>query len=193
MRPVIESYIEKNYLKPFDIDKEEVENAVKNFTYHKTINFQGYTIVLIVKKYPKYLMLIDGRWQSSDRSLLVTSVFILGEELVIGIDVSNPLAVLERFCQEFGYTISVGDQQSRFIHYGQIDMVDSSKANTVDIIRNYVKITDNGMNVEDYLGDIRMRPVNLGGYYLIEIALAYCINNDKYSIYLSKLPGKGSC
>lgn len=187
MRPVIESHIEANYLKPFEIDKQEVEDAVKNFTYHKTINLQGYTIVLIVKKFPKYLMLIDGRWRSSDKSLLIASVFIFDEELVSGIDISNPLAVLERFSHEFGYTISVGDQQNKFIHDGRINVVDSSTTNPADVIRNYVKITDNGMDVTDYLGDIKMRPMNLGGSYYIEIALAYCISVDKYSMYLSKL------
>ena len=128
------------------------------------------------------MMLIDGRWRPSDGSLLIASVFILDEELVGGVDISNPLAVLERFSQEFGYTISVGDQQSKFIHDRRITIIDSSNLNPAHFICKYIKITDNGMDVTDYLGDIKMRSVNLGGSFYTEIASAYCIRVDKYSM-----------
>lgn len=43
-------------------------------------------------------------------------------------------------------------------------------ANICEIISNYVKITDNGNRFENYLGDMLIKPFNLGDSYFIEIS-----------------------
>jgi hypothetical protein len=60
-------------------------------------------------------------------------------------------------------------------------------ANISEIISNYVKITDNGNRVENYLGDMLIKPFNLGDSYFIEISLAYFISIRKYAEYLNSI------
>jgi hypothetical protein len=60
-------------------------------------------------------------------------------------------------------------------------------ANISEIISNYVKITDNGNRVENFLGDMLIKPFNQGDSYFIEISLAYSISTRKYSEYLKSI------
>ena len=60
-------------------------------------------------------------------------------------------------------------------------------ANICEIISNYVKITDNGNRVENYLGDMLIKPFDLGDSYFIEISFAYFISTRKYSKYLKSI------
>jgi hypothetical protein len=183
---VIGDEIDDLYLKPFNISREKVIETVNKEDVRKPMNFGDYTIILYLKNFGKHYLLVDGRWKPISSTLVISAVYIVDQQIIHNIDANNPLAVLERFAEEFGYEIELGDQKSKFIHDSRI------KIPTVDnigdftsLIKNSMRITDNGStDIGSYLGDYLAKPEQFEENLYANIALAYFISIDKYTQYL---------
>ena len=133
--------IKQDYLEPFGITEEEVEDTVTKNDSKKELHYGDYHIILFLKKISKgYHLLVDGR--RHDPEILIASAFKVFPHTIHGFDVSNPLIILQRFAENFGYNMVIGDQYNRFIYDAtiRIPKVDDSGGNV-----NYVvKLQDFG-------------------------------------------------
>jgi|SRR5918992_3367847 hypothetical protein len=187
VKVIIEDYIEKRYLIPFNISREQVNDATHHDDVKRTIKYGNCTIILFLKKFGRYYLLVDGRWDSSF-SLKISNVFIIDEQLIKGLSLENPLAILVQFANEFGYEIRIGNQSGKFIQDAEIeipyreDMGDIEKA-----IMDNILISYNGSSKpRPYLGDMLTNFNRHGGKLHIDFALVYFISVDKYDQYLKR-------
>jgi hypothetical protein len=188
MHVIIQDVVRDNYLIPFKITREQINETVTHETAKKIINFSGYTVILFLKKFDSHYMLVDGRWNSSISSLNISNAFIFNEELIKDIAIDNPLAVLEHFANQFGVEIRIGDQRGKFIDYVTIETpVEKVRSNEdiANIILRNISHSDNELSsTGGYLTEMVHRAQILGGKLYIELSLLYRINNEKYTEYL---------
>ncbi len=148
----------------------------------KTINFPDYIIILFLKKFDSHYILVDGRWKPSSFSLLISSAFIVDQQLIKNLPIDNPLAVLEQFAKEFGYEIKIGDQKSKFIHDARLEIpIENEMDDITKVLNDNISILNEG---GEYLEDMLVRPQILEGKIYVDVALAYCISTEKYRQYL---------
>jgi hypothetical protein len=117
---------------------------------------------------------------------LISSAFIIDQQLIKNIHIDNPLAILEQFANEFGYDVEIGDQKSKFIHDARIEIpFDSTMDDFPNLLHSNIKLSDNGSyDIGACVGDMIANPQELGGKVYVDISLAYYINTDKYTQYL---------
>jgi hypothetical protein len=187
MKVLIEPVVENNYLIPFKITREQVNETVTHEDVKKSINFTEFTLILFRKKFDNYYVLVDGRWKPSLFSLLIFSAFKIDQPLIKNIPVDNPIAVLEQLANEFGADITVRDEKRKFIQ-GEtlvVPIENPAHVNIQKIIKNNISVTDNGSTeLRNHLGDILVKPELLGDRLQITIGLIYYINTVKYTEYL---------
>ena len=121
MHVIIEDVVSDNYLIPYKITREQINETVTHETAKKIMNLSGHTVILFLKKFDSHYILVDGRWNSSTSSLNISNAFIFNEELIKNIPIDNPLAVLQHFANQFGMEIRIGDQKGKFIDYFRIE------------------------------------------------------------------------
>jgi hypothetical protein len=188
MHVIIQDVVRDNYLIPFKITREQINETVTYETAKKIINFSGYTVILFLKKFDSHYMLVDGRWNSSTSSLNISNAFIFNQELIKDIAIDNPLAVLEHFANQFGVEIRIGDQRGKFIDYVTIETpVENVRSNEdiANIILRNISHSDNELSsTGGYLTEMVHRAQVLGGKLYIELSLLYRINTEKYTEYL---------
>ncbi len=187
MNVIINDVVKNNYLTPFNITLEQINETVIKEDVKKPINFPGFTVILFLKKFDNHYILVDGRWNPSLFSLLISSAFIIDQQLIKNIPINNPLAVLEQFANEFGVEITISDQKGKFIHDARIEVPiqSSMDVDIAKVIKDNISLSDDGSPaVGKYLGDLLVRPQELGGKIYVDVALAYYISVEKYSQYL---------
>jgi hypothetical protein len=172
-------------LKPFNIiTPEKFQTAIEKHDSLKRINFHNYKVIYILKKFDNHYLLIDCRNERPDE-ITVFKVFILGEQLIKTISIDNTLSVLEKFVNEFGYQIKIGDQIGKFIQDAEIKIPYDHSNNLQKKIEDNIEITDNGKPITS--PGIISTVVNskiLDGIEHIELAFFYSINYGKYVNYL---------
>ena len=171
------------YLKRFNISPDKVVYSIQNPDSVKRINFQNYKVIYVLKKFENYYLLIDCRSEIGEE-VKVDSVFIIGEQLVQNIPIENPLTILERFANEFGYQLEIGDQTGKFIHDVEIK-IPHNHTNIKEKIRNNTLITDDGrlINAIGLMSTVADSKI-IGGIEHINIVFFYCISLNKYMYYL---------
>lgn len=189
MNVIIADVVRNNYLIPFKITREQINETVTHETAKKIINFSGYTVILFLKKFDSHYILVDGRWDSSTSSLNISSAFIFNEELIENIAIDNPLAVLQHFANQFGVEIRMGDQKGKFIDYVRIETpIENvrSDEDIADIIFDNISHSNNEptSTTGGYLTEMVQRAQVLGSKLYIELSLLYRINTEKYIEYL---------
>lgn len=188
MHVIIQEVVRNNYLIPFKITREQINETVTHETVKKIINLSGYTIILFLKKFDSHYILVDGRWDSSTSSLNISNAFIFNEELIKNIPIDNPLAVLEHFANQFGVEIRIGDQKGKFIDYVRIETpIENVRSNEdiANIILHNISHSFNELpSTGDYLTEMVHRAQVLGSKLYIELSLLYRINTEKYTEYL---------
>jgi hypothetical protein len=188
MHVIIQDVVSDNYLIPFKITREQINETVTHETAKKIINFSGYTVILFLKKFDSHYILVDGRWNSSTSSLNISNAFIFNEELIKNIPIDNPLAVLQHFANQFGIEIRIGDQKGKFIDYFRIETpIENVRSNedVANIIFHSISHSDNELaSTEGYLTEMVHRVQVLGNKLYIELSLLYRINIEKYTEYL---------
>lgn len=188
MHVIIEDVVSDNYLIPFKITREQINETVTHETAKKIMNLSGHTVILFLKKFDSHYILVDGRWNSSTSSLNISNAFIFKEELIKNIPIDNPLAVLQHFANQFGMEIRIGDQKSKFIDYFRIETpIENVRSNedVANIIFHSISHSDNELaSTEGYLTEMVHRVQVLGNKLYIELSLLYRINTEKYTEYL---------
>lgn len=188
MHVIIQEVVRNNYLIPFKITREQINETVTHETVKKIINLSGYTIILFLKKFDSHYILVDGRWDSSTSSLNISNAFIFNEELIKNIPIDDPLAVLQHFANQFGVEIRIGDQKGKFIDYVRIETPVENVRNKEDIaniILHSISHSDNELpSTGGYLTEMVHRAQVLGSKLYIELSLLYRINTEKYTEYL---------
>jgi hypothetical protein len=189
MNVIIADVVRNNYLIPFKITREQINETVTHETAKKVINFSGYTVILFLKKFDSHYILVDGRWDSSTSSLNISNAFIFNEELIENIAIDDPLAVLQHFANQFGVEIGMGDQKGKFIDYVRIETpIENvrSDEDIADIIFDNISHSNNEptSTTGGYLTEMVQRAQVLGSKLYIELSLLYRINTEKYIEYL---------
>jgi hypothetical protein len=188
MHVIIQDVVSDNYLIPFKITREQINETVTHETAKKIMNLSGHTVILFLKKFDSHYILVDGRWNSSTSSLNISNAFIFNEELIKNIPIDNPLAVLQHFANQFGMEIRIGDQKGKFIDYFRIETsIENVRSNedVANIIFHSISHSDNELaSTEGYLTEMVHRVQVLGNKLYIELSLLYRINIEKYTEYL---------
>jgi hypothetical protein len=188
MNVIIQDLVRDNYLIPFKITREQINETVTHETAKKIINLSGYTVILFLKQFDSHYVLVDGRWNPSTSSLNISNAFIFNEELVRNIPIDNPLAVLQHFANQFGVEIRIGDQKGKFIDYVRIESPVENVRSNEDIanmiFHNISHSNNEPPNTGGYLTEMVHRAQVSGGKLYIELSLLYRINTEKYTEYL---------
>jgi hypothetical protein len=188
MHVIIQDVVSDNYLIPFKITREQINETVTHETAKKIMNLSGHIVILFLKKFDSHYILVDGRWNSSTSSLNISNAFIFNEELIKNIPIDNPLAVLQHFANQFGMEIRIGDQKGKFIDYFRIETsIENVRSNedVANIIFHSISHSDNELaSTEGYLTEMVHRVQVLGNKLYIELSLLYRINTEKYTEYL---------
>lgn len=181
----IDDQISNLYLSPYNISRQQVIDTINNADVNRTVHQGDYTIALFLRKFDSHYILVDGRPKPS--SILVSNVFKFNEQLIRDLPADNPLGMLEKFANEVGYEIKIGDERSKFIHATEIRLPAGSSMHDIgELIQKSIIFDEkhNDPNRPLTLGDMLMRPKDLGGVIYVDVALAYCISTVKYSRYL---------
>ncbi len=187
MKVIIDPVVENRYLIPFRISQEQPNDTVIHEDIKKLMNFGEFTLILFPKKFIDYYVLVDGRWHPSPFSLLISSAFKIDQQLIGNISIENPRAVLEKFANEFGADITIGGQIGRFIHDARLEvrLKPDRDEDFMSLVIRHISFSENGApTTGDYLGDMLVRPQQLGGKLFADIALLYRINVDRYRQHL---------
>ena len=189
MNVIIADVVRNNYLIPFKITREQINETVTHETAKKIMNLSGRTVILFLKKFDSHYILVDGRWDSSTSSLNISNAFIFNEELIENIAIDNPLSVLQHFANQFGVEIRMGDQKGKFIDYVRIETpIENvrSDEDIADIIFDNISHSNNEptSTTGGYLTEMVQRAQVLGSKLYIELSLLYRINTEKYIEYL---------
>lgn len=187
MKIIIDPVVENRYLIPFRISPEELNDTVIREDVKKLMNFGEFTLILFLKKFNGYYILVDGRWHPASFSLLISSAFKIDEQLIGNISIENPLAILEKLANEFGADITIGDQTVRFSHDARIEirLKPQRDEDFMSLVNRHISFSENGTpTTGGYLGDMLVRPQQSGGKLFADIALLYRINVDRYTQYL---------
>jgi hypothetical protein len=188
MNVIVQDVVRDNYLIPFKITREQINETVTHETAKKIINFSGYTVILFLRKFENHYILVDGRWNSSTSSLNISNAFRFHEELIKNIPIDNPLAVLQHFANQFGVEIRIGDQKGKFIDYVRLETpleYVRSTGDVANIILRSISHSDNELSsTGEYLTEMVHRAQVLGGKLYVELSMLYRINTKKYIEYL---------
>ena len=188
MNVIIQDVVRDNYLIPFKITREQINETVTHETAKKIINLSGYTVILFLKQFDSHYVLVDGRWNSSISSLNISNAFIFNEELIRNIPLDNPLAVLQHFANQFGVEIKIGDQKGKFIDYVRIESPVENVRSNEDIanmiFHNISHSNNEPPNTVGYLTEMVHRAQVSGSKLYIELSMLYRINTEKYTEYL---------
>ncbi|MDQ4015822.1 MAG: hypothetical protein M3136_08690 [Thermoproteota archaeon] len=188
MNVIVQDVVRDNYLIPFKITREQINETVTHETAKKIINFSGYTVILFLRKFENHYILVDGRWNSSTSSLNISNAFRFHEELIKNIPIDNPLAVLQHFANQFGVEIRIGDQKGKFIDYVRLETpleYVRSTGDVANIILRSISHSDNELSsTGEYLTEMVHRAQVLGGKLYVELSMLYRINTKKYTEYL---------
>ena len=188
MNVIIQDVVRDNYLIPFKITREQINETVTHETAKKIINLSGYTVILFLKQFDSHYVLVDGRWNPSTSSLNISNAFIFNEEMVRNIPIDNPLAVLQHFANQFGVEIKIGDQKGKFIDYVRIESPVENVRSNEDIanmiFHNISHSNNEPSNTGGYLTEMIHRAQVSGGKLYIELSMLYRINTEKYTEYL---------
>jgi hypothetical protein len=187
MEVLIQDLVRNNYLIPFRITDDHINETVDHPTGSKTIDFGGYILTLFLRKFDNHFILVDGR-RGATSPLNISSAFKFDHSLIENLPISNVLEVLQRFANEFGAEIRIGDQTGKFIHSATIRVPRANVRGFEDlqrIVSQNIIITDNERPTNGgFLMDMVQNARELGSDLEVTLALVYCINTERYTTYL---------
>jgi hypothetical protein len=117
---VIPNEVRLHYLIPSRIKDAQIDQTVTNPTHRRDINFGDYAVRLFLRRYDGRFILVDTRQESPTAPQVIESAFTFNQELIENIPNDNVLAVLERFANEFGVDINIGNQRGRFFQDARV-------------------------------------------------------------------------
>lgn len=199
MNVVIDDSLYEDLLKPCNITKDDVKEAVLN-EYEKVLNQYGKETIessgfdadiVFLKGMPNnYFLLVDAKLNPPNFS--INNVFRIFPDTrpLQGIDIRNPIHVLQKIVDEFGYTLQIGDHHSKFIHNETIKVPKTNGTSKppnqlANDLGHHLKIVDFRQGIGDKAitkGLVRYRS---GGsdYDLLDVEMVYAISLKKYLEY----------
>lgn len=167
------------YQKQFNFSQSHVRDSMLDKDEVQKIDLQGKEIFLFKKRIQTpdklFYWLIEAHYNNNVYS--VSAAYRIYAGLIPKIDESPPFEILKNFVDSFGLTLNIGDQARKFFIKEEV------------LIKNYVpnneiiKILSDGC--ANYVNSfwLRIKDVSQHGT-IVEIALAYCIDGNKYLGYL---------
>lgn len=180
----IPDVIKKEQLIPYNITHDQVVNSVTNEDVKKVIKLGiNMTLILFLKKLNDYYLFVGSQWKSESQTLQIANVLKIANDFLRNVSIDNPLAVLEKFSNEVGYNIEIGDQNAKFIHDATIRITPASNQTFLKTLYGNLKITDDySKKAGPYIGFFHFRSLPNSTY--VDISLACFINVEKYTNYL---------
>jgi hypothetical protein len=177
-------------MKPCNITKNDVEETVSSADNKLKIKGNNLTKTIFIKRMPDdYFLLVDTNSKASNMS--IQTVFRIFPDTIKGIDIKNPIHVLQKSSDEFGYTLQIGDYYSKFI-FKETLKVPKSTGRSPDQLENdlgrYLVPVDYNQKSGDVAHGSSMvtyKPGN-SNYDLLDIQIAYLISLRKYLAYQQK-------
>lgn len=179
----------KYLMKPCNITKNEVEEVIESSDHKHKFEGNNLTKVLFIKHTPKdYFLLVDANLKDGHHS--IQTVFRIFPHTIKGTDIKNPVHVLQKIANDFGYTLQVGDHYSKFIYKKTLEVLKSnqnsrSPSQLENDLGPYLRPVDYKHNSGDIaLGSSIVIPkVGSSDYDSLDIEIAYLISLKKYLAY----------
>jgi hypothetical protein len=177
----------KYLMKPCNITKNDVEAVIASADHKHKFEGNNLTKFLFIKHMPKdYFLLVDANLKDGHHS--IQTVFRIFPNTIKGTDIKNPVHVLQKIANDFGYTLQVGDHYSKFI-FKETLKVPKSTGRFPSQLENdlgpYLRPVDYKQNSDDIaLGSSMVTPkVGSSDYDSLDIQIAYLISLKKYLAY----------
>jgi|GEM_PF-1506014 len=164
----------------FNISEERVQQAIKAPNAQQILELDDLELGFFVKQEyivpnNKTYLLVCSRKEKEN--WLIDAAFIVPHDLVDEVNPLEPIIILQKFVQKFGLMIRIGDQYNKFIFRESIYPNENI---------NLAKLTEiiNPAN-HSFMQRVFIKLEQKNDRKIINCALAYCIDIDEYSAYLS--------
>jgi hypothetical protein len=109
----------------------------------------------------------------------VDLALIIPDDLVDDVDITQPLALLQKFVLRFGLDLMIGDTSQKFFFQQTIPLETGMYAQ--DQIVRVDNPSDHSFALQSFL-----KLDTSGGHIAARCALAYCVDIDEYTLYLDQ-------
>jgi len=176
MRAVFSDLLKNEYLKKFNITKEEVIETLSGPDEVKKISLRLFDeLIFYLKKHQDYFLLVDGRLKGDN--FTTNNAYKIYPSLMKEFDTKEPLQVLEKFAQKYGLSMKIGGFEEKFIAGDSFPVgIGQDPQNMINIL--------NPQN-HTFSKSMMMIVRNEGQFQHIDVSIAYCIDTTEYLKYLS--------
>ena len=190
----VDNLIKEQYLDPFGISLSEAETAARHHDYKKVMRIKdGPTIILFLKKMNRHYLLTKGTWNAPVYD--IEDVFKIYDDFIDSQEDINPLQIMQKIAEQFGYDLIFGKRVEKYIIEERIRIPKVSNPNEFmnNLIGNYIKIPDmfSKSSPQEYwsaraLTDTKaMLEQGIDNDFL-NIAFLYALDSAKYKNYLDR-------
>ena len=139
----VDVLIKEQYLAPFGINLSEAETAARQHDHKKVMQIKdGPTIILFLKKMNGHYLLTKGTWNAPVYDM--EDVFKIYDDFIDSQEDINPLRIMQKIAEQFGYDLIFGRRVEKYIIEERIRIPKVSNPNEFmnNLIGNYIKIPD---------------------------------------------------
>jgi hypothetical protein len=190
----VDNLIKEQYLDPFGISLSQAETAARHHGYKKVIRIKdGPTIILFLKKMIGHYLLTKGTWNAPVYD--IEDVFKIYDDFIGSQEDINPLQIMQKIAEQFGYDLIFGKRVEKYIIEERIRIPKVSNPNEFmnNLIGNYIKIPEmfSKSSPQEYespraLTDTKaMLEQGIDNDFL-NIAFLYALDAAKYKNYLDR-------
>jgi len=190
----VDNLIREQYLDPFGISLSQAETTARHHDYKKVMRIKdGPTIILFLKKMNGHYLLTKGTWNATVYD--IEDVFKIYDDFIGSQEDINPLQIMQKIAEHFGYDLIFGKRVAKYIIEERIRIPKVSNPNEFmnNLIGNYIKIPEmfSKSSPQDYgstttLIDTKaMLEQGIDNDFL-NIAFLYALDAAKYKNYLDR-------
>ena len=190
----VDHLIKEQYLDPFGFSLPEAETAARQHDYKKVMQIKdGPTIILFLKKMNGHYLLTKGTWNAPVYE--IDDVFKIFADFIDSQEDINPLQIMQKIAEQFGYDLIFGKRVEKYIIEERIRIPKVSNPNEFmnNLIGNYIKIPEmfSKSSPQEYgstrtLTDTKaMLEQGIDNDFL-NIAFLYSLDAAKYKNYLDR-------
>ena len=190
----VDNLIREQYLDPFGISLSQAETAARHHDYKKVMRIKdGPTIILFLKKMKGHYLLTKGTWNAPLYD--IEDVFKIYDDFIGSQEDINPLQIMQKIAEHFGYDLIFGKRVAKYIIEERIRIPKVSNPNEFmnNLIGNYIKIPEMfSMSSPQEYGSTRtltdtkaMLEQGIDNDFL-NIAFLYALDAAKYKDYLDR-------
>ena len=190
----VDNLIREQYLDPFGISLSQAETAARHHDYKKVMRIKdGPTIILFLKKMNGHYLLTKGTWNAPIYD--IEDVFKIYDDFIVSQEDINPLQIMQKIADRFGYDLIFGKRVEKYIIEERIRIPKVSNPNEFmnNLIGNYIKIPEmfSKSSPQDYgstttLIDTKAILEQGIDNDFLNIAFLYALDAAKYKNYLDR-------